>query len=89
MRPAFIDSPTSIEIFGTKVEGADDRQAQIAGFDQAALSRAHVVCVGAGGIISHIAPALCRKGVGAITLLDADSVEPSNLNRQRFYPKDL
>jgi molybdopterin/thiamine biosynthesis adenylyltransferase len=30
-----------------------------------------------------------RKGIGSITLLDDDIVEASNLNRQRFYPKDL
>jgi molybdopterin/thiamine biosynthesis adenylyltransferase len=48
-----------------------------------------VVCIGAGGIISHIAPTLCRKGIGKIMLLDRDIVEVSNLNRQRFYPKDI
>jgi adenylyltransferase/sulfurtransferase len=48
-----------------------------------------VVCVGAGGLISHIAPTLCRKGIGKITLLDRDIVEVSNLNRQRFYTKDV
>jgi molybdopterin/thiamine biosynthesis adenylyltransferase len=48
-----------------------------------------VVCIGAGGIISHIAPTLCRKGIGKITLLDRDFVEVSNLNRQRFYPRDI
>lgn len=29
------------------------------------------------------------QGIGALTILDDDLVEPSNLNRQRFYPKDL
>jgi molybdopterin/thiamine biosynthesis adenylyltransferase len=48
-----------------------------------------VLCIGAGGLISHIAPTLVRKGIGAITLLDDDIVEPSNLNRQRFYMKDI
>ncbi len=49
----------------------------------------HVLCVGAGGIISQIAPTLVRKGIGRITLLDNDIVEASNLNRQRFYSKDI
>jgi molybdopterin/thiamine biosynthesis adenylyltransferase len=32
---------------------------------------------------------LVRKGIGRITLVDDDIVEPSNLNRQRFYIKDV
>jgi molybdopterin/thiamine biosynthesis adenylyltransferase len=48
-----------------------------------------VLCVGAGGLISYIAPPLVRKSVGGITLLDDDVVETSNLNRQRFYTKDV
>jgi adenylyltransferase/sulfurtransferase len=36
-----------------------------------------------------IAPTLARKGIGRITLLDNDVVEASNLNRQRFYIKDI
>jgi adenylyltransferase/sulfurtransferase len=32
---------------------------------------------------------LVRKGIGALTILDDDLVEVSNLNRQRFYFKDL
>ncbi len=47
------------------------------------------MCIGAGGLISHIAPALARKGIGALTILDDDEVEVSNLNRQRFYECDL
>ncbi|MBI3411854.1 MAG: ThiF family adenylyltransferase [Planctomycetes bacterium] len=61
----------------------------IAGFSQGIYSKASVCCVGAGGIISHIAPTLCRKGIGRITLIDRDIVEPSNLNRQRFYSSDI
>lgn len=89
MHPAFTDSPTSVELTGTAIPGAEDRQRRIAGFDQSVFSRSRVLCVGAGGLISQIAPTLCRKGIGAITLLDGDWVEPSNLNRQRFYVKDL
>jgi len=88
MHPPFTGSRTSIKLRGKAVPGADDRQKGIAGFDQEIFSKAHVICIGAGGIISQIAPTLVRKGLGKITLLDDDIVEPSNLNRQRFYIKD-
>jgi molybdopterin/thiamine biosynthesis adenylyltransferase len=89
MRPAFTDSRTSIKLVGSEVAGADDRQKRISGFDQGIFSKSSVVCIGAGGINSQIAPALVRKGIGRITLVDDDVVEPSNLNRQRFYIKDV
>jgi molybdopterin/thiamine biosynthesis adenylyltransferase len=89
MPPPFTGSPTSNSLRGTRVPGAEDRQERIPGFDQLILSSSAVVCIGAGGIISQIAPTLVRKGIGAITLVDGDFVEPSNLNRQRFYTKDI
>jgi molybdopterin/thiamine biosynthesis adenylyltransferase len=89
MKTMFTGSPTSIELFGKTIPGAADRQIKIAGFDQQKYSASRVVCVGAGGLASFIAPSLCRKGIGKLTILDDDVVEPSNLNRQRFYQKDL
>ena len=89
MHPAFTGSRTSIKLCGTAVPGADDRQKRISGFDQERFSKSSVLCIGAGGIISQIAPTLARKGIGRITLLDDDIVEASNLNRQRFYIKDV
>src|ERR1051326_1284134 len=89
MRRMFTGLRTSIRLFGKAIPGAEDRQRLIPGFDQEAYSKASVVCVGSGGIISHIAPTLCRKGIGKITLLDRDVVEASNLNRQHFYVADI
>lgn len=89
MRKMSFGSPTSIKIKGCVVPGAEDRQGKIPGFDQAALSAATIVCIGAGGLISYIAPTLVRKGVGKLKILDRDIVEASNLNRQRFYSRDL
>jgi molybdopterin/thiamine biosynthesis adenylyltransferase len=89
MRLTFTGSRTSISLRGKAIPGALDRQERIPGFNQAAFSRGRVVCVGAGGIISQIAPTLVRKGIGKIVLVDHDIVEPSNLNRQRFYIKDV
>lgn len=88
-RVPFTGSPTSIELRGKRIPGANDRQKKIAGFDQQIYSKSHVLCIGAGGLISNIAPALVRKGIGAITVLDPDAVERTNLNRQRFYRRDI
>lgn len=80
---------TSIRLTGKHIEGATDRHNGVPGFDQAAYSKASVLCIGAGGLMGHIAPTLVRKGIGAITILDGDEVEASNLNRQFFYPEDI
>jgi len=89
MHPAFTGSRRSINLRGRVIPGAHDRQKRILGFDQAVFSRSSILCIGAGGIASQIAPTLVRKGVGHITLLDDDMVESTNLNRQRFYIKDI
>lgn len=52
---------------------------------QAALLRSHAVVVGCGALGSFHAAALARAGVGTITLIDRDYVEPSNLHRQWLY----
>lgn len=82
-------SPTSITLKGKAIPGAEDRQRKIPGFDQQVFSQSKVLCIGAGGLISHVAPALVRKGIGSLTILDDDVVEISNLNRQRFYERDI
>lgn len=46
------------------------------------LSEAHVLIVGVGGVGAYAAEMLCRAGVGELTLVDADTVQPSNINRQ-------
>lgn len=48
----------------------------------AALARARVAVFGIGGVGSYAVEALARSGVGAIDLIDNDTVSPSNLNRQ-------
>ncbi len=44
--------------------------------------RAHVLVVGTGGVGAYAAEMLVRAGVGRLTLLDADCVQESNINRQ-------
>lgn len=46
------------------------------------LTRAHVLVVGMGGVGSFAAEFICRSGIGEMTLIDGDVVEPSNRNRQ-------
>ena len=48
----------------------------------ARLARAHVGVVGIGGVGSWAAEALARSGVGQLSLIDADDVCVSNVNRQ-------
>ena len=48
------------------------------------LRRSHVLLLGLGGVGSYAAEALCRGGVGALTLVDSDTVSLSNRNRQLY-----
>jgi sulfur carrier protein ThiS adenylyltransferase len=49
------------------------------------LKDACVGIAGLGGLGSIVAENLVRAGVGSIVLVDDDVVEPSNLNRQRYF----
>jgi len=46
------------------------------------LVNAHVVVVGLGGVGGYAAEAIYRAGVGKMTIIDGDTVDPSNRNRQ-------
>lgn len=46
------------------------------------LSKSHVLQVGLGGVGAYSAEQLCRAGVGEMTIVDADTVSVSNINRQ-------
>ncbi len=46
------------------------------------LNRSHVLVVGVGGVGAYAAEMLVRSGVGRITIVDADTVSLSNINRQ-------
>lgn len=54
-----------------------------------ALKKARVAVAGAGGLGSNIAISLARIGVGYIKVIDFDVVEPSNLNRQQYFIKQI
>lgn len=46
------------------------------------FQNAHVLVVGLGGVGAYAAEQICRAGIGKMTIVDADTVNESNLNRQ-------
>ena len=46
------------------------------------LNRAKVMVVGLGGVGSFAAEFLCRAGIGRMAIIDGDTVDRSNKNRQ-------
>lgn len=46
------------------------------------IRNAHVLVVGLGGVGAYAAEMICRAGVGRMTIVDADTVQPTNMNRQ-------
>lgn len=88
-----------IDQFDTDLDLSDEemhlysRQILLDGWDieaQEKLKLANVLIVGCGGIGCTTAELLARAGVGKITLIDADRIEMSNLQRQiAFTPADI
>lgn len=46
------------------------------------LNTAHVMVVGLGGVGSYAAEFIARSGIGKMTIIDGDVVDPTNRNRQ-------
>lgn len=70
---------------GTKPanENWNDRTLRLIGREaMERLRKASVLVVGVGGVGGYAAEILARTGVGHITLIDADTVAESNINRQ-------
>jgi adenylyltransferase/sulfurtransferase len=55
---------------------------------QQKLAAAHVAIVGCGATGSAVAALLARAGVGTLTIIDRDYVEPSNLQRQVLFDEE-
>jgi molybdopterin/thiamine biosynthesis adenylyltransferase len=58
---------------------------ELGGTGQVALTKAHVVLIGCGGIGSPALQYLAAAGIGRLTLVDSDVVELSNLQRQTVF----
>ena len=46
------------------------------------LKRSRVAVFGLGGVGGHVVEALARSGIGSLDLIDKDTVDLSNINRQ-------
>lgn len=58
---------------------------ELGGAGQVALTQAHVVLIGCGGIGSPALQYVGAAGIGRLTLVDSDVVELSNLQRQTVF----
>lgn len=60
-----------------------DRTVRLLGEEAVVKLRvSHVAVLGVGGVGSWACEALVRTGIGELTIVDFDRIEPSNLNRQ-------
>jgi adenylyltransferase/sulfurtransferase len=93
MAEAF-SSASTIAPTATEATAAGDRYSRqrlfpaigIAG--QQKLAAAHVALVGCGATGAASAGLLARAGVGHLTIIDRDFVEPSNLQRQMLFTEE-
>ncbi|MGL5663834.1 MAG: ThiF family adenylyltransferase, partial [Cetobacterium sp.] len=52
------------------------------------LNSSHVLVFGVGGVGGFVVEALVRAGVGELTVVDFDTVDITNLNRQIIATQD-
>ncbi len=62
-----------------------DRQLRLPGWNQQILKKSTVLIAGVGGLGVEIAKNLAMVGVGHLILVDMDTIEYSNLNRQILF----
>ncbi len=82
---AATESTTPVPISDTDRYSRQILFAPIGETGQKLLARAHVAVVGVGATGAATASLLARAGVGRLTLIDRDFVEPSNLQRQMLF----
>ena len=63
--------------------GWQERTIQLLGEERhSSIRNAHVLVAGMGGVGSMAAEMICRNGVGKMTIIDGDRIQPGNINRQ-------
>lgn len=69
------------------------RQILLAGWDieaQTRLKHSSAIIIGMGGLGCPLAETLCRAGIGQLIILDDDTIDESNIQRQSlFTPADV
>lgn len=66
-----------------------DRQKRVEKWDQAAIAKQNVLVIGAGALGNEVCKLLFQLGVGAVRIVDFDTVIEANLNRCVFFtPQD-
>ncbi len=67
------------------MQGIFDREVRIIGEERLErLKNSKVAVFGVGGVGSYVAEGLIRSGVGQLILIDKDTVDQTNINRQLF-----
>ncbi|WP_455142889.1 HesA/MoeB/ThiF family protein [Candidatus Hodarchaeum mangrovi] len=72
-------------ILSKKEKERFDRQFRLPGWNQDLLKRSKVLIIGIGGLGVEVAKNLAMVGVGHLILVDLDTTEYSNLNRQILF----
>lgn len=70
---------------GEAKEGRYDRQLAAENWKQEKLASSRVLVAGVGALGSIVATSLVALGIGEIVLVDFDTIETSNLNRQLLF----
>jgi molybdopterin-synthase adenylyltransferase len=86
--PSLSNEASGMALPGINDQDRYSRQILFAGIGadgQQKLAHAHVAIVGCGATGAVAASLLARAGVGTLTLIDRDFVEPSNLQRQVLF----
>ncbi|MHA2027997.1 MAG: HesA/MoeB/ThiF family protein [Candidatus Kariarchaeaceae archaeon] len=71
-----------------KIEDRYHRQSLIPDWEQSKLNKSKVIVLGIGALGSFVATNLALTGIGKIVLVDYDTIEVSNLNRQLLFQQD-
>jgi molybdopterin/thiamine biosynthesis adenylyltransferase len=65
-----------------------DRQERLSLWDQNIISNSTILIAGVGGTGSEVAKNLALLGVGNLIIIDSDTIEFSNLNRQMLFREE-